>query len=138
MDLYAHSLKEEELIEKYIKENYGEIPRYRGVRFMKVEQKETEEKGKQVKLFNKYAGTDTIYIHTRCGKCGRNFFNIKYSNYKYFGADKWEKSHKKLFLKSIDDSFDSTYCDHYFRAVINEDYENIIKYLSKENCNESN
>ena len=132
MDLYAHSLKEEELIEKYIQENYGVIPRYRGVRFMKVEQKERET-GEQFDMFNKYVGTDTIYIHTRCGGCGLKHIDEDGCNYRYFKADEWEQKHKDLFLENITDEFDCTYADHYFKAVINEDYKNIIKYLSKGN-----
>ena len=41
MDLYAYIQKDEELINKYIDEHYDgqNIPRYRGVRFMKTERK---------------------------------------------------------------------------------------------------
>jgi hypothetical protein len=42
MDLYAYIQKDEELINKYIDEHYDgqNIPRYRGVRFMKTERKD--------------------------------------------------------------------------------------------------
>ena len=39
MDLQAYTLSHDEMINNYIKENYGEVPRLRGVRFMKVEEK---------------------------------------------------------------------------------------------------
>ena len=41
-------------------------PRLRGLRLMKLEDK-IEQTSPQYEMFNKYAGTDTLYIHTRCG-----------------------------------------------------------------------
>ena len=134
MDLYAYTLKSEELIEKYISKHYGEIPRYRGVRFMKVEQK-SKKTGEQFDIFNKYVGTDTIYIHTRCGGCGLKYAD-EYCNYRYFKADEWEQKHKDLFLENISDEFDCTYADHYFKAVIDDDYKEIIKWFEKEKADE--
>lgn len=127
MDLYAYALSRDELVDKYIKENYGDVPRLRGVRFMKIEQK-TEECDNEAKLFNKYAGKDVIYIHTRCGNCGYAF-STPGSNYKEFEADKWEEAHKDLFLEHINEDFDETYCTHYFKAVKNADYFQILKQL---------
>lgn len=138
MDLYAHQLKEEEKIEKYIKENYGEVPRNRGIRFMKVETPYSEELIKKypstkyiAKMFNKYVGQDVIYIHTRCGNCGLGYKNPR-SNYISCGAKKWEEQNKDKFLEHITDSFDKTYCTHYFEAVINDDYKEIIEMLKEE------
>lgn len=131
MDLYAHQLKEEEKIEKYIKENYGEVPRNRGIRFMKVETKCDDTNWGQGKVFNKYVGEDVIYIHTRCGDCGLGYINPM-SNYISCGAKKWEKQNKNKFLEHITDSWDRTYCDHYFKAVINDDYKEIIRMLKEE------
>ena len=131
MDLYAHQLKEEEKIEKYIKENYGEVPRNRGIRFMKVENKCDDTNWKQGEVFNKYVGQDVIYIHTRCGNCGLSYKNPR-SNYISCGAKKWEEQNKDKFLEHITDSFDKTYCTHYFEAVINDDYKEIIEMLKKE------
>ena len=125
MDLYAYALSGDELVDKYIKENYGDVPRLRGVRFMKIEEK-TDGYDKEAKVFNKYVGTDVIYIHTRCGNCGYSFIN-PFTNYKEFGADKWEKAHKNLFLEHVNEDFDETYCTHYFKAVKNKDYFKILK-----------
>lgn len=34
---------------------------------------------------------------------------------------------KDLFIAHCTDEFDSTYCDHYFKAVINDEYKDLIK-----------
>ena len=132
MDLYAYMLKGEELIDKYIKENYGEIPRCRGVRFMKTENiwENDVDAQEEIDMHNKYVGTDTIYIHTRCGDCGMGY-DEEDSNYVYCGAKKWEENNKDKFLEHITEEFDCTYCTHYFKAVINDDYKAIIKELEK-------
>lgn len=133
MDLYAHCMKDEEFISKYINENYGEIPRYRGVRFMKTESlwKGNVNSQEEVYIHNKYVGTDTIYIHTRCGDCEKGY-DDEDSNYVYCGAKNWEENNKDKFLEHITEKFDSTYCTHYFKAVINDDYNKIIKMLMEE------
>ena len=129
MDLYAYMIKEEDLINKYIEDNYGKVPRNRGVRFMKVETKVENPECEEEQIFNKYVGTDTIYIHTRCGNCGSGY-RSKYSNYVAYGAKEWEKSHKDLFLEHITEAFDNTYCTHYFKAKTNDDYAKIISLLT--------
>ena len=88
MDLYAYVLKEEDLISKYIKDCYGEVPRNRGVRFMKVETKMETPECEEERIFNAYVGTDTVYIHTRCGDCGVGY-DAESSNYISCGAKVW-------------------------------------------------
>lgn len=129
MDLYAHILNREEKINKYINYNYGEVPRIRGVRFMLVEQKVKSPESDEEYVFNRYVGTDTIYIHTRCGDC-RMGYDDEDSNYVSCGAKDWEDKYKSLFLEHITEEFDSTYCTHYFKAVINDDYKEIIEQLT--------
>ena len=127
MDLGAFMVSECADVAGYIKKNYGEVPRMRGVRFMKIEKPvPNEEKSPQMDIFNKYCGQDVIYIHTRCGDCGMGFKD-KDSNYVACGAKEWEKKNKKLFLEHISDEFDDTYCDHYFKAVLGEEYAELIK-----------
>ena len=145
MDLIAHSnYQSNDLISNYIEKHYGDVPRIRGVRFMKLEDKATDKFRldvtdffgeesvdysifiKEIEMFNKYAGQDVVYIHTRCGDCGLGYDDL-YSNYISCGAKKWEEEHKNLFLDHITDPFDCTYCTHYFKAVIDEDYKKIVK-----------
>lgn len=131
MDLYAFLIGRDEKVMKYINENYGNIPRFRGVRFMKIECANENPEDDGIKMYNKYCGKDVIYIHTRCGDCEKGF-DSKDSNYAYYGADKWEESHKDLFLEHCSDDYDDTYCDHYFKAVLNDEYESIIKNFNRE------
>lgn len=145
MDLIAYSNHQcNDLISNYIKKHYGDVPRIRGVRFMKLEDKATDkfrkdvtdifgdedeesvDYSKEIEMFNKYAGQDVIYIHTRCGDCDLGY-DDKNSNYISCGAKKWEEEHKNLFLDHITDPFDCTYCTHYFKAIIDEDYKKIVK-----------
>lgn len=78
MDLGAHVIMRDERIMNYIKKNYGEVPRIRGVRFMKVEQAiDCGNFHSQYNMFNKYVGKDVIYIHTRCG----GYEGDEWSNY---------------------------------------------------------
>lgn len=114
MDLQAYMISGDEDIMSYIDKHYGKIPRLRGVRFMKLETPYDEETY-QDEVFNSHCGKDVIYIHTRCGG----------GNYEYCEADKWENSNP-LFLESVDDDFDCTYRDHYFEAVVDDEYNNII------------
>ena len=141
MDLIAFSNTQIEEVNNYIKKYYGDIPRIRGIRFMKLEEEETDKPNLDVtdlyptdevtdysdvnSIFNKYVGQDVIYIHTRCGDCGRGY-DDEDSNYVYCGAKKWEEEHKDLFLEHITDPFDSTYCTHFFKAVVDDDYKKII------------
>jgi hypothetical protein len=94
----------------------SEPPRLRGLRLMKLEDKIEEETSPQYEMFNKYAGTDTLYIHTRCGG----------DNYTYFEMDKWEKDNKVL--DGVDDEFDITYRDSYIAIPKDkmEDYQKIL------------
>ena len=127
MDLGAFMVSECADVAGYIKKNYGDVPRMRGVRFMKIEKPvPNEEKSPQVDMFNKYCGQDVIYIHTRCGDCGRGF-KSKDSNYVSCGAKDWEEKNKELFIEHISDEFDNTYCDHYFKAVLGEEYAELLK-----------
>lgn len=141
MDLIAFSNTQIEEVNNYITKHYGEVPRIRGVRFMKVESGVNDKPNLDVtdlfptdensdysdvnSVFNKYIGQDVIYIHTRCGDCGMGY-DDEDSNYVYCGAKKWEEEHKDLFLEHITDPFDSTYCTHYFKAVVDDDYKRII------------
>ena len=129
MDLQGYALSHDEMINNYIKENYGEVPRLRGVRFMKVEEKWDTDYAED-KLHDKYVGTDTIYIHTRCGDCGRGY-DDEDSNYVYCGAKKWEEQNKDKFLEHITEDFDPTYCSHYFKAVVNDEYNKILYLFNK-------
>lgn len=54
------------------------------------------------------------------------------SNYISCGAKDWEESNKDLFLDHITDKFDSTYCTHYFKAVINDEYNELLSYFPEE------
>ena len=121
MDLGAHIIRNNEKIMSYINKHYDGIPRLRGVRFMKVEEPieiDFESSYRQDKMFNSHCGEDVIYIHTRCG--GGNYFD--------YDADKWEENNP-LFINGIDDSFDCTYRDHYFNAVVDDEYNDLIYEL---------
>lgn len=128
MDLGAHILQTNEQIAKYIDKNYGEIPRPRGIRFMKIQNKIETEGSYEFEVFNKYVGQDVIYIHTRCGDCGMGYEDEN-SNYIYCGAKEWEEKNKELFLEHVTEEFDSTYCTHYFKAVVDDEYKQIIDLL---------
>ena len=109
MDLQAYMISEDEMIMSYVNKHYGEIPRLRGVRFMKLEVPCGDG------VFDSYCGKDVIYIHTRCGG----------DNYECFEADVWENNNP-LFLEGVDVDFDCTYRDHYFEAVVDDEYNSII------------
>lgn len=152
MDLIAYANTQDDKIKNYIEKYYGEIPRCRGYRLMKLEEKCEDEKpnidvidlfplnddekngcdfSEETNLFNKYVGQDVIYIHTRCGNCDMEY-NDENNNYTYFGANKWEEKYKDLFLEHITDSFDSTYCTHYFKAIINDEYKELLNDFENE------
>lgn len=109
MDLQAYVISKDMEIMSYANKHYGDIPRLRGVRFMKLETPCGDS------VFDSYCGKDVIYIHTRCGG----------DNYEFFEADEWENNNP-LFLEGVDDDFDCTYRDHYFEAVVDDEYNNII------------
>ena len=134
MDLGAYELAYDEMVNSYIKKNYGEVPRCRGVRFMKVEESRGGDDAES-DLHDKYVGTDTIYIQTRCGHCGMGY-DDEDSNYVYCGAKAWEEKNKNKFLEHVTEEFDHTYCTHYFKAVVNDEYNKILDLL-KEDQSES-
>lgn len=139
MDLYACSQIDK--YKKYLKENNIEIPRLRGLRLMKDETPVSEDEikecvesvalcryskkaksindlhgkarkkyklllkqaKKQYGIFNKYVGKNVLYVHARLGG----------SNWSYCGGSELEKH--PLYLERVDDYYDNTYCDIYFR-----------------------
>lgn len=141
MDMIAYMNGNINSFKDYLTKYYGDIPRFRGARLMKLEDKVEDKPNIDVtdmfgvdeevnysevnEMFNKYVGQDVIYIHTRCGDCGMGYDNED-SNYVYFKAKDWEEKHKDLFLGHITDPFDKTYCTHYFKAVINDEYQAVI------------
>lgn len=139
MDLYAYSQIDD--LKKYLEENDINVPRLRGLRLMKDEkpitEKDVEEDTKvwlilavypkaksindlhgkkrkkyklalkharkQYDIFNKYVGKNVLYVHARVGG----------ANWDFFGMDEITKH--PLYLERVDDYFDSTYCDIYFK-----------------------
>lgn len=118
MDLGAYVISQETAIVSYVNKHYGDVPRLRGVRFMRVETPYHSD-SYQNDMFDSYCGKDIIYIHTRCG--GNNYIDC--------GGEEWENSNP-LFLEGVDDEWDCTYRDHYFEAVVDEEYNKIIAMLS--------
>lgn len=58
-------------------------------------------------LFNKFAGQDVLYVHSRIGGGNREYYN-----------DDWTTIKKhSLYLGDCDDIFDTTYCDIYFKLI---------------------
>lgn len=130
MDIFASVLSEREPVKSYIEKNYGPIPRFRGARLMRYEEPITcEGEGAQSEMWASMCGKDIIYIHTRCG--GGWDETDPDSNYIACGGKAWEESFGDRFLGSVDDNFDCTYRDHYFTAVIDDDYNNICKQLEE-------
>ena len=130
MDLYAYSVSDSKEVMEYIRKNYGDVPRLRGVRFMKNHDPKECEEGGWYKEFVDCCGKDVIYIHTRCGDCGLGFDNED-SNYVFCGGKKWEEENKDKFLFHKSDEFDATYCDHFFSAVVDEEYNSILAELTR-------
>lgn len=124
MDLGAYA--NIQFLEDYVEKHYGKVPRLRGIRLMKLEEPEGESDGRQMDVFNGYCGKDVIYIHTRCGSAGYGDDDPD-SNYRFCGADKWEEANSDLFIESLNDEFDGTYRDHYFTAVIDDEYNRLIE-----------
>lgn len=118
MDLYAYSQIDK--LKKYLEENNIDIPRLRGLRLMKEETPVSEDEikecvesvglqaRKQCDIFNKYVGKNVLYVHARVGG----------ANWDFFGMDEITKH--PLYLERVDDYFDSTYCDIYFKLKDNE------------------
>lgn len=144
MDLYAYSQIDN--LKKYLEENNIDVPRLRGLRLMKDEELVTEKDveadtkvwlilavhpkaksindlhgkkrkkyklvlkhaRKQYDIFNKYVGKNVLYVHARLGG----------SNWTFYGGSELEKH--PLYLERVDDYFDNTYCDIYFKLKENE------------------
>lgn len=126
MDLKAFENTYDEKLSNYIEKNYGEIPRCRGYELMRLVEKYGNDSDEQTSLYDSFVGQDVIYIHTRCGNCGLGYEDEE-SNYVYCGAKEWEAKYKDLFIAHCTDEFDRTYCDHYFKAVINDEYNDLVK-----------
>lgn len=108
----------------YVKKHYGDVPRIRGIRLMKLESPYDPEDS-QDEMFNKHCGEDVIYVHTRCGAYGQD--DNPDCSYVACGGKAWEESNPETFIESIDDSCDSTYRDHYFKAVIDDEYRQLLE-----------
>lgn len=122
MDLYATLLDNNKRIHNYVIKHYGPIPRLRGVRFMRYETPDVcRLDDAQGNMWREHCGKDIIYIHTRCGA----------SNYIDCGGAEWEHSHPETFLESVDNTDDCTYRDHYFLAVLDDDYDSICKDIEE-------
>ena len=106
---------------------YGEVPRLRGIRFMRVEEPVDADGYWQLEEFNRLCGHDVVCIHTRCG--GGLDEDDPCSNYVSCGGRDWEESNDGLFIRSFDDAWDATYRDHYFRAVVDDEYLGLVKQL---------
>ena len=131
MDLYAFALSNDTDVYNYIIKHYGNVSRLRGVRFMKIYDMKEFENDDWTDRFRSYCGQDVIYIHTRCGDCDMGF-DDEDSNYIYCGGKEWEEQNKELFLSHETDNYDSTYCTHYFKAIVDEEYNAILtKLISK-------
>lgn len=114
----------------YVERHYGRPPRLRGLRLMRVEREFTPPTPTpQLDLFNGFVGQDVVYVHTRCGAYGDE--GNPRRNYRSFGADEWERSNPDTFITSVDDEYDPTYRDHYFRAVVDDEYEALLESLAE-------
>lgn len=112
-------------LDDYVSKHYGDVPRIRGIRFMKLE-KPTGRPERCMQVFDGYCGKDVIYIHTRCGSAQYGDDDPD-ANYRAFGADAWEQANQDTFIESLNDEFDGTYRDHYFKAVVDDEYERLMK-----------
>lgn len=142
MDLYA--FLQIDKYKKYLEENNIDVPRLRGLRLMKEENQRSDEDVKkeaeelipylfskaksindlhgkrrkkyklllkrvkrQINVFNKYVGKNVLCVHARLGG----------ENWACCGGSELEKH--PLYLERVDDYFDSTYCDIYFKLKEN-------------------
>ena len=119
MDLYAYT--QIDALGSYVERNYGAPPRLRGILLMEMERPCEYPEDRQMEVFNSHCGKPVIYIHTRCGG----------ANYRDFGADKWELDNSETFIEGVDDEFDPTYRDHYFRAVDDDEYRALVAKLAE-------
>lgn len=122
MDLGAYA--NIEALESYVARHYGEVPRLRGIRLMRVEEP-TGCCGRQMEVFDGYCGKDVVYIHTRCGSA---FWGDEDpdANYVSCGGREWEEANPDTFIESLNDKWDGTYRDHYFMAVVDDEYKAMI------------
>lgn len=111
-------------LESYVAKHYGEVPRLRGIRLMKLEEP-TGEPERQMQVFDGYCGKDVIYIHTRCGSAMWGDDDPD-ANYIGCGGKEWEEANSETFIESLNDEWDGTYRDHYFKAVIDDGYRQLI------------
>lgn len=112
-------------MKKYVVSNYGDVPRLRGIRLMRVEEK-TGEGGRQMDLFDSMCGKDIVYIHTRCGSYQYGDDDPD-ANYMACGGMEFDRRNADRLIASINDEFDGTYRDHYFHAVVDDEYERLIE-----------
>lgn len=111
-------------MEDYVVKNYGDVPRLRGIRLMKLEKK-TGGDGPQMELFDSMCGEDVVYIHTRCGSyCFGD--DDPGTNYTACGGKEFDERNADTLIASINDELDGTYRDHYFKAVVNDDYKRLL------------
>lgn len=113
-----------ESLQGYVEKHYGMPPRPRGIRLMKVESK-VEEGDAQFEMYNSFCGEDVIMLHTRCGTCGLGEEDSE-GNYRYCGMDEYEEDNAEYFVGAIDDGWDSTYRDTYLKAVVDDEYKQLI------------
>ena len=112
-------------MEDYVVKSYGHVPRLRGIRLMKLEKK-TGGDSPQMELFDSMCGEDVVYIHTRCGACGCDDDDPD-TNYTACGGREFDERNADKLIASITDEFDWTYRDHYFKAVVNDDYKRLLE-----------
>lgn len=112
----------------YVINHYGAPPRWRWVMFMKIAQPFPETEGEtlpeQFRIHNKYVGADVIKIHTMCGDYS-DIYTEQYINL-YDAGKKWENENPDTFLESVNDCDNPRFRDHYFKVVIDEEYEDLF------------
>lgn len=101
IDIYAYL--QIERLKEITTENKISVPRLRGYRWMGEEKPQEEDGSYQIEAYNSYCGRkDILYVHARIG--GNNW---EYYEDEIVGKDK--------LVERIDDEFDCTYCDLYFK-----------------------
>lgn len=113
------------IYESYVTSAFGEVPRLRGIRLMRLEKLVENPGCMQERIFNQFVGQDVVYIHTRCGGSASNHD----SNYVCCGGKEFEDRNADNLILALNDEFDGTYRDHYLRAVVNDDYLALIEEL---------
>lgn len=111
MDLGAFMFGENKMVSKYVRENFGVVPHYRGVRFMKFETPQVcKNRGAQSAMFAQYCGQDVIYFHI-------------YDDGTDNKVGEWCSNYCAFFLNAVQDQENPDYKDYYFRAPQTPDYE---------------